>query len=244
DVVWLGFGPIDSVHDFGFSKNGEDTLARWGHDVIVERLVRAYRSERPAMVIPTFLDVPGQHGHHRAMTMAAREAIALAADLNAYTEHFDEGLTPWKISKFYLPAWSGGGDHYDDEVPPPNETVRISATGPDRASGHAYDEIGEWSRYYHASQGMGVWPEAAKTDWPLHLDLGDTNEASIFDNLPKILADINPALAAADDAIAEAIRAFPESAAIEAALVRAATVIEAWLEATSDEHRHRLAQMI
>ncbi|HWJ87440.1 MAG TPA: PIG-L family deacetylase [Pelagibacterium sp.] len=244
DVVWLGFGPVDSVHDFGFSKNGEDTLARWGHDVIVERLVRAYRSERPDMVIPTFLDVPGQHGHHRAMTMAAREAIALAADPNAYTEHFDEGLTPWKVSKFYLPAWSGGGDHYDDEVPPPNETVRISATGPDRASGYEYDEIGEWSRYYHASQGMGVWPEAAKTDWPLHLDLGDTNEASIFDNLPKSLADINPALAAADDAIAEAIRAFPENAAIEAALVRAATVLEAWLEATANEHRHRLAQMI
>ena len=28
DLAWLGFGPDDPVHDFGFSKNGVDTLAR------------------------------------------------------------------------------------------------------------------------------------------------------------------------------------------------------------------------
>ncbi|MDF2812492.1 MAG: hypothetical protein K0S56_3523, partial [Microvirga sp.] len=54
DVVWLGHGPGDPVHDFGFSKNGDDTLARWGEDRILERLVRAYREERPDIVIPTF----------------------------------------------------------------------------------------------------------------------------------------------------------------------------------------------
>lgn len=43
-----------------------------GQQRIVERLVRAYRKERPDIVIPTFLDVPGQHGHHRAMTRAAK----------------------------------------------------------------------------------------------------------------------------------------------------------------------------
>ena len=110
DVVWLGHGPDDSVYDFGFSKSGPDTLARWGKGTIIERLVRAYRQERPDIVIPTFLDVPGQHGHHRAMTEAAETAIALAADPTAYPEHFAEGLTPWSIAKYYLPAWSGGGD--------------------------------------------------------------------------------------------------------------------------------------
>ncbi|MBP0650738.1 PIG-L family deacetylase, partial [Mycobacterium tuberculosis] len=71
DVVWLGHGPDDAVTDFGFSKNGDDTLKRWGEAVIVERLVRAFRAERPDIILPTFLDVPGQHGHHRAMTRAA-----------------------------------------------------------------------------------------------------------------------------------------------------------------------------
>lgn len=92
DVSWLGHGPTDAVHDFGFSKDGDATFTRWGEARIVERLVRAYRMERPDIVIPTFLDVPGQHGHHRAMTRAAETAIMLAADPNAYSEHFTEGL--------------------------------------------------------------------------------------------------------------------------------------------------------
>src|SRR5919112_2521163 len=85
DIAWLGHGPDDPVHDFGFSKNGDDTLARWGADRIVERLVRAYREYRPDIVVPTFLDVPGQHGHHRAMTRAAEAALERAADPTAYT---------------------------------------------------------------------------------------------------------------------------------------------------------------
>ena len=127
DIAWLGFGPDDAVHDFGFSKNGVDTLARWGRERTLERLVRAYRRERPDVVIPTFLDVPGQHGHHRAMTEAAEAAIALAADPDAFPEHLAEGLTPWRVGKYYLPAWPGGGGTYDDEVPPPNATVLVDA---------------------------------------------------------------------------------------------------------------------
>jgi LmbE family N-acetylglucosaminyl deacetylase len=119
DVAWLGHGPDDPVHDFGFSKNGDDTLRRWGEERIVERLVRAYRQYRPDIVIPTFLDVPGQHGHHRAMTRAAEKAFILAADPSAFPEPAGSGLRPWQVSKFYLPAWSGAGYAYDDEAPPP-----------------------------------------------------------------------------------------------------------------------------
>ncbi len=169
DISWLGHGPADIIHDFGFSKDGDQTFGRWGQQRIVERLVRAYRKERPDIVIPTFLDVPGQHGHHRAMTRAAKSAIALAADPAAYPEHFSEGLKPWKVAKYYLPAWSGGGDTYDDEVPPPETTLTVNAVGKERATGAQYDRIGEWSRYYHASQGMGHWPKRAQEAWPLHL---------------------------------------------------------------------------
>ena len=121
DVAWLGHGPDDPVHDFGFSKNGDDTLRRWGEERIVERLVRAYRQYRPDIVIPTFLDVPGQHGHHRAMTRAAEKAFFWPPT----RQHFRSmqlGLRPWQMCKFYLPAWSGAGYAYDDEVPPPNAT--------------------------------------------------------------------------------------------------------------------------
>lgn len=244
DIVWFGFGPNDPVHDFGFSKNGHDTLERWQHDLIVERMVEAYRSEKPDIVIPTFLDVPGQHGHHRAMTMAAEQAIALAADPDAYPEHFARGLAPWQVTKYYLPAWSGGGSTYDDEVPPPAETVRFIATDPDFASGVTFDEIGEWSRLYHASQGMGRWPENPKAEWPLHLRAGPDDNGSITDNLPGCLADIIPGLAAADTAIATAIAAFPKAGEIIAPLAVALEVIETNAETVPAQHIHRIETMI
>ncbi|MEP9398591.1 PIG-L family deacetylase [Mesorhizobium sp. KR2-14] len=259
DIHWLGHGPEDPVHDFGFSKDGDQTLARWGEQRTVERLVRAYRSERPDIVIPTFLDVPGQHGHHRAMTRAAETAIRMAADPAAFPEHFAEGLSPWQVAKYYLPAWSGGGDTYDDEVPPPDATVIVDASGREPATGAEYNRIGEWSRYYHASQGMGHWPDRADTRWPLHLLLarnGMNAETSVLDGLPVSLADLATsrnlsyeaaqALKAAGTAVNTAIAAFPNTDAIIGALTEAATQLDAARENASpaflELHRHRLGR--
>ncbi len=256
DIAWLGHGPDDAVHDFGFSKDGDRTFDRWGEERIVERLVRAYRSERPDIVIPTFLDVPGQHGHHRAMTRAAERAIALAADNQAFPEHFAQGLKPWQVTKYYLPAWSGGGDTYDDEVPPPETTLTVRAEGREPATGADYDRIGEWSRYYHASQGMGHWPKQPKIQWPLHLLLAEKTgaEASVLDNLPADLAAlaayasmpeaVAKALQDVQKAIDSAIAAFPDRDAIIASLVSAARNIDTIrANAPADfllAHEHRL----
>lgn len=30
DISWLGHGPADIIHDFGFSKDGDQTFNRWG----------------------------------------------------------------------------------------------------------------------------------------------------------------------------------------------------------------------
>ena len=223
DVVWLGHGPDDPVHDFGFSKNGTDTLARWGRDRIIERMVIAYRRDRPDIVIPTFLDVPGQHGHHRAMTEAAEAAIILAADPAFVTP----GLEPWTVSKYYLPAWSGGGDTYDDEVPPPNATLLVIAPGEDLPTGVPFDAIGEWSRASHASQGMGRWKGQPTTEWKLHLKRGPAGaETDIRQNLPATLRALDPSLSEAQASIDTAIAAFPDRQAITTALLAAAAQIE------------------
>jgi len=253
DVAWLGHGPDDPVHDFGFSKNGKDTLARWGKERLLERLVRAYRRERPDIVIPTFLDVPGQHGHHRAMTEAAETAIALAADPDVFPEHAKAGLTPWRVAKYYLPAWSGGGGTYDDEVPPPNTTVTVMAPGRDAATGAAFDQIGEWSRAYHATQGMGQWQAEPQQSWALHLKLGDVGaETDIRDGLPGTLGALGAglsgtaraALERAEAAIGRALGAFPHAEPILAALSEAAGAIEAAQAALGANETERLGHRL
>ncbi len=77
ELYWLELHADDPVSDFGFAKSPEQTLAMWGEDRALGRLVRAIRQSRPDVVSPAFLDVPGQHGHHRAiarMTLRAFEA--------------------------------------------------------------------------------------------------------------------------------------------------------------------------
>ncbi|MBB6486780.1 PIG-L family deacetylase [Rhizobium lusitanum] len=259
DIHWLGHGPDDTVHDFGFSKDGDGTFAHWGEEKIVERLVRAYRTERPDIVLPTFLDVPGQHGHHRAMTRAAEKAVRLAADENAYPEHIAEGLRPWRVAKFYLPAWSGGGDTYDDELPPPDATLEVHAYGRDEATGADYDRIGEWSRACHATQGMGRWPDVPKSNWPLHLKLPESYpEETIFAGLPQSLTalaatdglpeKVGQMLIHAQAAIEDTIAAYPKRAVIIERLIDAAKSLKAALTASPADflrrHGHRLEQKL
>ncbi|KFL29171.1 hypothetical protein JP75_22600 [Devosia riboflavina] len=241
DIAWLGHGPDDPVHDFGFSKSGKDTLSRWGEERTIDRLVRAYRQFRPDVVIPTFLDVPGQHGHHRAMTEAAERALALAADPAYETD----GLAPWTVTKFCLPAWSGGGDTYDDEVPPPEANLFVTATGSDFATGMPFWQLGEASRAFHASQNMGHWRHPGETQWPLHR-VGANAQGDLLDELPKTLADLGPSpyLAAADAALAQAIAAFPNSSAILPALSIARRAIRGAQQDIAPQHAHRLARKL
>jgi len=262
EMCWMGFGPDDSIYDFGFSKDGDATFIRWGgEDPILERQVRAYRQYKPDIVFPTFLDVPGQHGHHRAMTRVSEKAVALAADPNAYPEHLEAGLRPWQVAKYYLPAWSGAGSAYDDEVPPPPETLTLVAENDDPATGEAYGRIAQRSRSYHTSQSMrmgeGVLLAPPQTRWQLHLKLPQTaQEQSITDNLPATLTQladfpdldsgVEAALIEADRYVHEAIEAFPRRQPIVSSLIAAANLLDR-VEAGAGEdfkrlHGHRIAR--
>ena len=164
-MYWLSENPEDPIADFGFSKSGTETLDRWGSGRTLARFVEIVRTERPDIICPTFLDVPGQHGHHRAMTEAARQVMAAAADRD-----FPSNLVPWQVRKLYIPAWSGAGRSYDDDLGPPPATVVVPGRGIDPVSGWSWERIGQQSRAFHRSQGMGRWIAAgAERDWPLHL---------------------------------------------------------------------------
>ncbi len=210
-LYWLSTAPDDPIFDFGFSKSGEETLAHWGRERTLARLTHIVRTERPDILCPTFLDVPGQHGHHRAMTEMAHAVFERAAD-PAYT---GSDLEPWQIGKLYLPAWSGAGQSYDDDLPPPPATLTIKASGRDPVTGWPYARIAEHSHGQHLTQGMGRWvPPGRERDWPLHLAASrvDGPDEAITSGLPATLADLD--LPEAQTQIDAALAAFPDAAAI------------------------------
>lgn len=210
-LYWLGQSPEDPIRDFGFSKSGVETLQHWGHEHTLRRFVEIIRDERPDILCPTFLDVPGQHGHHRAMTAAAHDVMALAADTG-----FDTGQAPWQIAKLYLPAWSGAGQAYDDDLPPPAKTLTVHG-GSDPITGFTFAQIGQQSRAFHRTQAMGRWiPPDETRDWPLHLVESHVTgpDDHLASGLPTTLADLGFSDAQAHFDAARA--AFPDFGTVQA----------------------------
>ena len=247
-MYWLSESPDDAIFDFGFSKSGVETLDKWGRARTLKRFVDIVRSERPDIICPTFLDIPGQHGHHRAMTEAAHLVMDLAAD-PAFT---DSSLPVWQVKKLYLPAWSGAGQSYDDDLPPPPATLTIDASGLDPVTGWSFARIAQQSRAFHRTQAMGHWvPAGSEQDWPLHL--ADSRVAgpdtSLSDALPVTLKDLDvpetsKSLALAHEQIEAARASFPDTSAIvkhaSAALGAVQTAIAACPDAARDAILHKL----
>ncbi|WP_430482646.1 PIG-L family deacetylase [Rossellomorea marisflavi] len=155
----------DPIYDFGFSKTPDETLSKWGEDLTYERLIRFIRTYQPDIVMPSFRDVDSQHGHHRAISILTQRAFEDAADPNVYPEHLEEGLSPWKIKKLYLPAESKE-----------SATSSIEIGMLDDIYGKSYPQIGEESRFLHKSQGMGS--EIPVAPRQVHLELVKSRDAS------------------------------------------------------------------
>lgn len=242
-LYWLSQSPEDSVFDFGFSKSGVETMEKWTRARTLARFVDIVRTEKPDIICPTFLDIPGQHGHHRAMTLAAHLMMDLAADPS-----FEGSSLPvWQVSKLYLPAWSGAGGAYDDEVPPPPATLTIHGKGEEEFSGWTWERIGQHSRWFHKTQGMGHWVSTGnERDWPLHLARSTVgaDKTAITNNLAQTLADLpgdeptRASLKQAQDAIATALDAFPDRTAVCKAS-KAAFEALAGIDA-SHHHAHKI----
>lgn len=240
DLYFLSEGAGDPIYDFGFSKTPEEALSIWGEDETLRRLVRVVRESRPDVVFTSFLDVYGQHGHHRAMNRATRRAFDLAADPTAFPEQLEAGLRPWRIKKFYLPAESGAGSTYADAEPPPLVTLSVDTGAYDPIFGATYEQLGEQSRVYHQSQGMGSWhPEEAATA-DLHLLRSRVNRAAtdttVFSGLPNTVGDLAETVAdralagtlrAAQDHIDAALDSYPNYVAVAGSVQGALTEVRA-----------------
>jgi LmbE family N-acetylglucosaminyl deacetylase len=236
---WLSPGQDDPVRDFGFSKSGRDTLARWGRARTRDRFVAVIRRERPDILCPTFLDEPGQHGHHRAMTELAHEVFEAAADPACPSD-----LPPWASAKLYLPAFCRGGGAHDDEVPPPAATVTVAARDRDPVTGWPWARVGQKSRAFHRTQGMGAWvPPGAEPDYPLHLAASRVgpDRHHIGENLPRTLPDIG--LPAAAEAVSATVAAFPDAGAVAQAAAQALAIVRDGHGGIAPGDRHRITRM-
>lgn len=248
-LYWLSDSPEDSIFDFGFSKSGEETLAHWQHERTLHRFVGIVRRERPDILCPTFLDIPGQHGHHRAMTAMAHLVMDRAAD----PDFECDALPPWSVSKLYLPAWGGGGTAYDDELPPPPATLTINADGHDAWTGWTWENIGQQSRRFHQTQGMGRWVSSGtERNWSLHLARSrvDGPDDSILSGLPGTLAALatmvvgssatRESLLAAHEAIDQTLEAFPNFPAVVRHASKALVLVQSAMEHCPAEMRDQL----
>ena len=165
----------DSIYDFGFSKSPEETLQIWGEELTYERFIRFIRTHKPDIVMPSFRDVPNQHGHHRAITILSERAFHDAADPQVFPEQIAEGLEPWQVKKLYLPAAS-------EET----ATLSIEIGDYDAVYGMTYPQLGEESRSLHKSQGMGrdIPAEPRQTHLELAHTAVPTDESNLFEGIP------------------------------------------------------------
>lgn len=236
ELFFLSESFDDPIFDFRFSKSAVETLEIWGEDVMMEKLVRAIRQSRPDVIFTNFQNVFGQHGNHRAMAYAAEQAFALAADPNAYPEHFELGLEPWQAAKFYLPSGRGSGQA-DFEL---ETTLSIPTGGYDQVYGATYEQLGQQSRAYHRSQDMGSWADERASNSNLHLVQSFVTDAetdtSLFAGIPYTVADLAAKvddaglaglLTDAQAAIDRAIAAFPDFGAVQGELTVALATVRA-----------------
>ena len=241
-LAFGGQGHNDSVHDFGFSKDPNATIDRWGRDRVIERMTWAFRYYRPDVIMNCFLDVGGQHGHHRAANVATFVTAELSGNAEEFPDQIAAGLKPWSVPKIYLPAYGGGGGVYDDETPPPPTTLTVRAPERDPISGATFPQMGEWSRSCHLTQGMGNWRPDPQTEWALNLawtakgeagqQESDMREGLIatvghiaeLDGMPASAAD---ALRTAQGLIDEAIADYGDPAVVIAKIAEVGAAIDA-----------------
>jgi LmbE family N-acetylglucosaminyl deacetylase len=144
------------VADFGFSKNPEETFAKWGgHDVALGDMVRVIRTFRPDVLVARFsgTDRDG-HGHHQASSIMAQEAFRAAADPKRFPEQIAQGLQPWQVKKLYKGNVCGFGA---STCPDTDWTVKLNTGEKNAALGMSFVQFAMQGLRHQMSQGAANW---------------------------------------------------------------------------------------
>lgn len=141
--------------DFGFSFSVDETLEKWGGQVILGDYVRMIRTIRPDVIVGFVFDGEGGGQHHQTSSRLTSQAFRAAADPNAFPEQIAQGLRPWQAKKFYYTAGFGGprGQAPQGE----GASTLFQFTGGetyDPILGRTCNEIAGEARSMHKCQGM------------------------------------------------------------------------------------------
>ncbi len=167
--------------DFGYSKNPEETFAKWDKEKILSDVVWVIRKFQPDIIITRFPTTgEGGHGHHTASAILANEAFDAAADPNRFPEQL-KYVSIWKVKRLLWNTFNFGTTNTTRD-----DQLKIDVGGYNPLLGKSYGEIAAESRSQHKSQGFGVpasrgeileYFKATKADQPVN-DLMDGVELS------------------------------------------------------------------
>lgn len=207
-----------TMADYGFSKSLEEALGQWGHDRVLEQVVRVVRTVRPLVICSVFVGGPTDgHGQHATAGLTAQEAFDAAGDPTKFPEQITkEGLKPWKPLKVYARVpffrvsekgmydyathtWGPVGvtNHVTGKWEPgrPSVTVNIPVGAFDSMTGQTYVAISRTGLGFQKSQNGGpnvplaAPQESAYHRFGTHIDAKPT-EDSFFDGIDTSLESI------------------------------------------------------
>jgi LmbE family N-acetylglucosaminyl deacetylase len=144
------------VADFGFSKNPDETFAKWGgHDVALADMVRVIRTFRPDVLVARFSGTERDgHGNHQASGILTKEAFHAAADPKRFPEQIAQGLQPWQPKKLYIGNVCPWGSA---TCPDPDWTVKFNTGERNPELGVSYVQFAMKGLRHQLSQGAANW---------------------------------------------------------------------------------------
>jgi LmbE family N-acetylglucosaminyl deacetylase len=192
--------------DFGYSFSVEETLEKWGGQVILGDYVRMIRTIRPDVIVGFVYDGEGGGQHHQTSARLTAQAFRAAADPNAFPDQIAAGLRPWQAKKYFYTGGFFG---------PPGKAPALTGEGASQllmfTGGDTYDpvlgrtcnEIAGEARSMHKCQGMSqLLPLPGVTEGfgsgPRAYRLRDTvlpggvnrPDAEMFDGVPTALSSL------------------------------------------------------
>ncbi len=228
--------------DYGFSKRADEALVKWDRQALLGDMVRAIRTSRPLVVVSRWQGTPRDgHGQHQAAGLLTPDAVAAAADPQAFPELASEGLRPWRVRKVYSGGWRESDAWH----------VVVDPGAYDPLIGDSFTNIARAGLSLQRSQTAGRVVRTFGTT-PLYYKRGDTagaREVDLFDGLQtsvdavyRLLERPEPAGASARlrRVVEEATAArdafqFTDPAAASPALARGLAATRAALSDTTDE---------